>query len=108
MSTICWPWDTWITATGTQSEPVCAIYGDITSTEGVCIPDGNGLTSDVTFDDVLCAIDGMTSPSDCPCADITGGAADPCGASGVIDFDDVLAVLDAFAGEAACPDSCGE
>lgn len=105
---ICFPGPhTWITATGTQSEPMCAIYGDITSTEGVCIPDGNGLTSDVTFDDVLCALDGMMSPSVCPCADITGGAGDPCTPNGVIDFDDVLAVVDAFAGEAECPDSCG-
>ena len=47
-----------------------AVYGDITSAAGLCIPDGNCLAGDVDFDDVLCALNGFALPADCPCADI--------------------------------------
>ena len=89
---------------GLDCNTLC-LYGDITSPAGLCIPDCNGMGSDVDFDDVLCALNGFTLAADCPCGDIFGEGATPCEPNGVINFDDILAVLNAFEGNAPCP--CG-
>ncbi|MCH7704777.1 MAG: hypothetical protein IIB61_06675 [Planctomycetes bacterium] len=80
------------------------LYGDITSTpELICVPNCTGLGSDVSFDDVLCALNGFALAADCPCADIAGPTGALCIPDGVINFDDILAILTAFAGDSACP-----
>jgi hypothetical protein len=79
--------------TGAASGCTCQLYGDL-------YPEPGG-DCDVSFDDILCVLNGFAQADLCPDADLF-----PCGGDGDINLDDILAALDAFAGFFNCPHPC--
>lgn len=75
----------WMSETRSWTIVVPAPYGDLSQ---------DGL---VGFEDIFCALEGFSNPSNCPAADLA-----PCTPDGRINLEDILAVIGAYLGFEPC------